>query len=121
LYGETGVRLTSAVDIAGGVRLENEDGASGATSTTAQTNTGVFLEARAQARGHLYFNGGLGFDHNAIFGNAWTPRVSVAAYLRQPSAREALGDTKLTFNAGKGIKEPNLGQELSSLFVLVPP
>ncbi len=47
--------------------------------------------------------------------------MSVAAYLRQPSATEALGDTKLTFNAGKGIKEPSLGQELSSLFALVPP
>ena len=35
--------------------------------------------------------------------------------------RRALGDTKLTFNAGKGIKEPNLSQELSSLFVLIPP
>ncbi len=120
LYGETGVHVTSAFDVAGGVRVENEHGASGATSTTARTNTGAFLEARGQARGHLYVNGGLGFDRNAIFGTAWTPRVSVAAYLRQPSASEALGDTKLTFNAGKGIKEPSLGQELSSLYVLVP-
>ena len=65
-------------------------------------------------------NGGVGFDHNAIFGSAWTPRVSVAAYLRKPSPTEALGDTKLTFNAGKGIKEPNLSQELSSLYDLLP-
>jgi len=113
--------VTQGFDLAGGVRIENEHGASGATSETDRTNTGAFVEARAQALGHLYVNGGLGFDHNTIFGNAWTPRVSVAAYLRQPSAREALGDTKLTFNAGKGIKEPSLGQELSSLFVLVPP
>ena len=46
--------------------------------------------------------------------------MSVAAYLRQPSASDAFGDTKVTFNAGKGIKEPSLDQELSSLFVLVP-
>jgi iron complex outermembrane receptor protein/vitamin B12 transporter len=121
LHAETGVRVTQGFDLAGGVRIENEHGASGATSTTDRTNTGAFVEARGQALGHLYVNGGLGFDHNKIFGDAWTPRVSVAAYVRQPSAREALGDTKLTFNAGKGIKEPNLGQELSSLFVLVPP
>ena len=75
----------------------------------------------ARRSGTSTSHGGLGFDHNKIFGNAWSPRVSVAAYLRQPSARETLGDTKLTFNAGKGIKEPSLGQELSSLFVLVPP
>jgi len=59
-------------------------------------------------------------DDNDIFGVAWTPRVSVAAYLRRPSATEPLGDTKLTFHAGKGIKEPSLGQELSSLYALVP-
>ena len=120
LYGDTSVHVTPAFDVAGGVRIENEHGASGATSKTARNNAGAFLEARGQARGHLYVNGGLGFDHNAIFGTAWTPRVSVALYLRQPSAREAIGDTKLTFNVGKGIKEPSLGQELSSLFALVP-
>lgn len=120
LYGEVGARITPAFDLAGGVRLENEHGASGAASKTARTNSGAFVEARGRARGYLYVNGGLGFDDNTIFGFAWTPRVSVAAYLRRPSAGEALGDTKLTFNAGKGIKEPSLGQELSSLFALVP-
>lgn len=123
LYAETGVRVTSALDVAGGVRIENEHGTSVARSTskTARTNSGAFVEARGQMRGHLYVNGGLGFDDNEIFGFAWTPRLSVAAYLRQPSASAAFGDTKLTLNAGKGIKEPSLGQELSSLYALVPP
>ncbi len=65
-------------------------------------------------------NGGLGFDDNKIFGTAWTPRVSVAAYVRRPTAGDPVGATKLTFNAGRGIKEPSLGQELSSLIALVP-
>jgi iron complex outermembrane receptor protein/vitamin B12 transporter len=120
LYGEVGARVTSAFDLAGGVRLEDEHGASGATSKTSRTNAGAFVEARAQARGVLYVNGGLGFDDNEIFGFAWTPRVSVAAYLHTPAAADAIGDTKVTFNAGKGIKEPNLFQELSSLYALVP-
>jgi iron complex outermembrane receptor protein/vitamin B12 transporter len=120
LYGETIVRVAPALEVAGGVRLENEHGTSGATSNSSRTNGGAFVEARAQARGHLYVNGGLGFDDNEIFGRAWTPRLSVAAYVRQPSANETLGDMKLTFNAGKGIKEPSLGQELSSLYALVP-
>jgi len=120
LYGEIGARVTSAFDLAGGVRLEDEHGTSGTTSKTARTNSGAFVEARAQARGFLYVNGGLGFDHNEIFGFAWTPRVSIAAYLHKPAAANAVGDTKLTFNAGKGIKEPNLYQELSSLYALVP-
>jgi len=121
LYGETIFRVAPVLDLTGGVRVENEHGVSGAVSKTARTNAGAFVEARAQVRGHLYLNGGLGFDDNDIFGRAWTPRVSVAAYLRQPSANDPFGDTKVTFNAGKGIKEPSLDQELSSLFALVPP
>ena len=120
LYGELGTRVTSAFDVAAGVRIENEHGASGATTRTARPNSGAFVEGRVQARGFLYVNGGLGVDENDIFGTAWTPRVSVAAYLRRPTASGQIGDTKLTFNAGKGIKEPSLGQELSSLWVLVP-
>src|SRR5262245_4311968 len=120
LYGETIFRVTPALDLTGGVRVENEHGASGAVSKTARTNASAFVEARAQVRGHLYVNGGLGFDDNDIFGRAWTPRVSVAAYLRQPSANDTCGDRKVTFTAGKGIKEPSLDQELSSLFALVP-
>jgi vitamin B12 transporter len=120
LYGEVGAHVTSAFDVAGGVRVENEHGASGTTSKTTRTSSGAFVEGRVQGRGHLYLNGGFAVDENDIFGVAWTPRVSVAAYLRRPSAAEPLGDTKLTFNAGKGIKEPSLGQELSSLYALVP-
>jgi iron complex outermembrane receptor protein/vitamin B12 transporter len=118
--GNAEFHAAQSLDIAGGVRVENEHGAAGASSTTSRNNAGAFVEARASARGFLYVNGGVGFDHNAIFGSAWTPRVSVAAYLRKPSPTEALGDTKVTFNAGKGIKEPNLFQELSSLYDLLP-
>ena len=122
LYGETDYHAASALDVAGGVRVENEHGTanSGSLTRTDRSNYGAFAEARASGGGWLYVTGGLGIDHNAIFGNAVTPRVSVAAYLRKPSATDALGDTKLTFNAGRGIKEPSLGQELSSLFVLIP-
>jgi iron complex outermembrane receptor protein/vitamin B12 transporter len=121
--GDTSYHLAPALDLAGGVRVENEHGASnyGTPTSTDRNNYGAFGEARATAGGWLYVTAGLGIDHNQIFGNAATPRVSVAAYLRKPVAHEAFGDTKLTFNAGKGIKEPSLGQELSSLFALIPP
>src|SRR5262249_26884409 len=49
---------------------------------------------------------------------AVSPRISVAYYVRQPSSTSAAGDTKLTLNAGKGIKAPAIYQELSSLFAL---
>jgi iron complex outermembrane receptor protein/vitamin B12 transporter len=65
--------------------------------------------------------GGVGYDHNAIFKSAVTPRVTAALYLRDPSAQGGAGATKLTLNAGKGIKAPSISQELSSLYALVPP
>jgi vitamin B12 transporter len=120
LYADVGAHLTPTFDVAGGVRVENEHGASGVTSKTSRTNSGAFVEGRVQAGGLLYVNGGLGVDRNDVFGVAWTPRLSVAAYLRRPAGTDPVGDTKVTFNAGKGIKEPSLGQELSSLYVLVP-
>jgi hypothetical protein len=107
LHADTSVHVTQGFDLAGGVRIENEHGTSGATSATDRTNSGAFVEARGQALGHLYVNGGLGFDHNKIFGNAWSPRVSVAAYLRQPSARGARRH-EAHLQCRQGIKEPSL-------------
>jgi vitamin B12 transporter len=122
LSGETDVRVASSLDVAGGVRVENEHGtsSSGSLSSIARTNYGAFVEGRWTAARLLYVTGGVAVDHNQIFGDQATPRVSVAAYLRQPSAMGTLGDTKVTFNAGKGIKEPSLFEELSSLFALIP-
>ena len=122
VYGQTDYHVASALDVAGGVRVEHEHGTSnsGSLTSTDRSNYGAFLEGRTSLAGRVYVTGGLGFDHNAIFGDAATPRISVAAYLREPSARTGAGDTKLTFNAGKGIKEPSLYQELNSLFGLIP-
>ena len=39
----------------------------------------------------------------------------------QPVVDGRVGDTKLTLNAGKGIKAPSIFQELSSLYALSPP
>jgi vitamin B12 transporter len=122
LSGETDLRVASSLDVAGGVRVENEHGTSsfGSLSRTDRNNYGAFVEGRWAAAERLYVTGGLGVDHNEIFGYQATPRVSVAAYVRQPSARGAFGDTKVTFNAGRGIKEPSLFQQLSSLYALIP-
>jgi vitamin B12 transporter len=120
--GETDYHVTSSLDVAGGVRVENEHGTSnsGSLSSIERNNYGAFAEGRWTAAERLYVTGGVAVDHNQIFGDQATPRVSAAAYLRQPSAKGSIGDTKLTFNAGKGIKEPSLLEQLSSLFALIP-
>ena len=120
--GQTSFRVSPALDLSGGVRVENENGFTQATDRSAsdRTNGGAFVEARANAN-RVYANGGFGVDHNAVFGTAVTPRVSIAAYLRRPSSTAGFGDTKLTFNAGTGIKAPTISQELSSLFSILQP
>jgi vitamin B12 transporter len=120
-YAQTSLHLSNALDLSTGAHVERENGSTvlpGSPSATERTNAGVFAEARATLH-RVFVSAGLGYEHNAIFKSAVTPRLSVAAYLRDPSSTAALGDTKLTFNAGTGIKAPSIAQELSSLFALV--
>jgi vitamin B12 transporter len=125
LTGQANYHLLPSLDLSGGARVEHEDGFtdSGTRSETTRTNGGAFVEAQGRLLDRVYANAGVGVEHNEVFGNAVTPRVSVAAYLRTASASsgssETFGDTKLTLNAGRGIKAPTIAQELSSLFGLL--
>jgi vitamin B12 transporter len=120
LNGQVNYHLFPSLDLSGGARVEHEDGFtdSGTKSETTRTNGGAFVEAQGHVLDRIYANVGVGVEHNEVFGNAVTPRVSIAAYLRTASS-ENVGDTKLTLNAGRGIKAPTIAQELSSLFTLV--
>jgi vitamin B12 transporter len=119
--GQVNYHLASSLDISGGGRVEGESGStdSGTRTSTSRTNGGGFVEAQGRVLERIYANAGLGVEHNAVFGTAVTPRVSVAAYLHTASTPDNLGDTKLTLNAGKGIKAPTIAQELSSLYTLL--
>ena len=120
LSGQASVQVASNLQVSGGARYERERGYDDpeAEPSATRDNGGLFVEARVGLGDRVYVNGGLGYEHNAAFKSAVTPRVSVAAYLHD-AAGGLLGATKLTFNAGKGIKAPALYQEQSSLFVLL--
>jgi vitamin B12 transporter len=120
LTGQATVQLASSLQVSGGARYEREQGYDDpdADASATRDNGGLFVDGRAGLGERVYVNAGLGYEHNAAFKSAFTPRVSVAAYLRQP-APGSLGGTKLTFNAGKGIKAPALYQEQRSLYVLL--
>ncbi len=121
--GQVNYQLLPSLDISGGAHVEHESGFtdSGTRSTTDRTNGGAFIEAQGHLVDRVYANAGVGVEHNEVFGTVATPRVSVAAYLRtaSSSASTAFGDTKLTLNAGKGIKASTIYQEQSSLYALV--
>jgi vitamin B12 transporter len=120
--GQVDYRVASAFDVSGGGRFEHEKAFSdfGFPPEITRKNGGAFVEGRVNIRNRAYVSGGAGFEHNAVFGNVVTPRLSIAAYARNTSGNSNLGDTKLTFNAGKGIKAPDLFQEQSALSTFLP-
>jgi len=102
-----------------GFRYDNEEGFtefSGSKSPTDRNNYHYFLEAHGSLGYRVFATAGVGFDDNDVFGFAATPRVSLAYYLRRPSSDVFFGHTKLKFNFGKGIEEPSIFDEGSSLF-----
>jgi vitamin B12 transporter len=120
LSGQVSVQAATNFQVSGGARYEREQGYDDpeADASATRDNGGMFVEGRAGLGERVYVNAGVGYEHNAAFKSAVTPRVSMAAYLRAATPG-AVGATKLTFNAGKGIKAPALYQEQSSLFVLL--
>jgi vitamin B12 transporter len=120
LFGQTTYQATPALAISGGARYEREAGfdTPEADASATRNNGGAFVEARASLANRAYVSGGVGVEHNAVFGNEATPRVSIAVYVRNPS-NGSIGETKLTVNAGKGIKAPSVFQEHNALFALV--
>ncbi len=99
-----------------GFRYEHEDG-EGIT----RNNYSSFLEGHGSVAHRLFLTAGVGLENNAVFGFAASPRVSAAYYLRRPSAARFLGETKLKFNFGKGIKEPSTFEQSSALVALLTP
>lgn len=118
-HGQVDFDAGPGFGIAGGLRVDAERGTStsGTVSSTRRQDVGGFVEVRTGV-GPVFVNGGLGLDHHTVFRMSVTPRVSVAAYLRTPSPAARWGTTKVTFNAGKGVKAPSLLQELSSLYTV---
>jgi iron complex outermembrane receptor protein/vitamin B12 transporter len=120
LFGQTSFQATPSLAFSGGGRFEHEAGYSDPDEepSTTRNNGGAFVEGRATLASRVYVSAGIGVEHNEVYQTAWTPRLSVAAYLRNPS-NEPVGETKLTLNAGKGIKAPSVFQADNSLFELV--
>ena len=133
LSGQTSFAVNNALTLSGGARFEHETGISCFTAAGCldalsdqqredamgtRNNGGVFVEGRGSIANRHYISAGLGVEHNEVFGEEMTPRLSIASYLRQPSASGG-GDTKIVLNAGTGIKAPNISQSQSSVYELV--
>ena len=121
-YAQSDYQLLSELTVTGGFRYENENGftdSNGSRSPADRNNYSTFLQANGSIGHRLFATAGVGFENNAVYGFAVTPRVSAAYYLRRPANQDFLGDTKLKFNFGKGITEPSIFNQGASLFALL--
>jgi len=108
-----------------GFRYEAERGTSSfhspafaSSNSIDRRNMGFALETHGYLRQKLFYSVGSGIERNQVFGTEATPRASLAWYAFR-SDRGFLRGTKLLFNFGKGIKEPAIFDETSSLFDLL--
>jgi vitamin B12 transporter len=120
VYAQTDYRINPHVVALGGFKYEAERGSTQFTGAPASNisrgNYSYTLQIAGDIRNRFYYNVGSGIENNGLFGVAVTPRASIAYYLSRPSAASWLSGTKLHASFGKGIKEPNLSQQASSLF-----
>ncbi len=116
LYGQSDYQFYRDWTATLAFRYEHENG-SGFT----RDNYGYTAETHGSVGRRLFLAAGLGFENNAVFGFAATPRFSAAYYLNRPSATGFFGETKLRFNFGEGIKEPSTFEQGSELFALLTP
>ncbi|HEX8797682.1 MAG TPA: TonB-dependent receptor, partial [Terriglobales bacterium] len=121
-YAQSDYQILSNLNLTGGFRYQYESGFTdsfGTISSTDRNNYSTFLQATGNLSHRLFATAGVGLEHNAVFGFAATPRVSLAYYVRRPSVDGFFGETKLKFNFGTGIEEPSIFDQGSSLFALL--
>jgi iron complex outermembrane receptor protein/vitamin B12 transporter len=125
VYAQTDYRITPHLVALGGFKYEAERGTTQSTgfpaSSISRGNYSYTLQISGDVRNRLYYNVGSGIENNGLFGLAGTPRASLAYYLARPSASGLLTGTKVHASFSKGIKEPNIFQQGSSLFDILSP
>src|SRR6185436_3751290 len=77
LFGQTTYQVIPQLAISGGARYEREQGFDepdnpNAEPSATRNNGGAFVEARASLGNRAYVSGGVGVEHNEVFGNEAT-------------------------------------------------
>jgi len=106
----------------GGFRYENERGFSlnsGASTPLHRGNFSYIAEVQGSLGTRAFATVGGSVEDNAVFGVVAIPRASLAFYAMRPRSDGFLNGTRLKFNYGQGIKEPNIFESTESLFGLL--
>jgi len=125
VYAQTDYRFSAHAVSLLAYRYEAERGVSHSNSPSFTSDSSVdrrnmsfILETHGEFWNRLFYSLGGGIEKNAVFGVEATPRASLAYYPFQ-SGSGMFRTTKLNFNFGKGVKEPSIFDESSSLFDLL--
>lgn len=105
-----------------GFRFEDERGftlSSFGETPASRKNFSYIAEIQASLGSRAYLTLGGSLEDNAVFGVTAIPRTSLAYYLVRPRSEGFFNGTKLKFNYGQGIKEPNIFESTDSLFSLL--
>ncbi|MEO8255749.1 MAG: TonB-dependent receptor [Acidobacteriota bacterium] len=123
VYAQTTYQLLRSLSVSGGGTAERERAFPGADifgePTTTRNNSTLWLEGRGTLGNRVSLTAGIGHARIEGFASRYSPRLSVATSLRTPTDRQFFGDTRLTFNAGQGVKATSAGAVDSSLYGLL--
>jgi vitamin B12 transporter len=121
IYAQTTYRVTQAISVSGGGDYEREQAFTDPNPdpTTTRNNGTAWIEGRASLADRINLTGGIGYAHIQGFANRYSPRVSLAVYVRKPAANVFWSDTRITFNAGKGVKAASVTAVNRSLYGLL--
>lgn len=122
VYAQSDYSLNSHLLLLGGFRYENERGfslESGVSTPLHRGNFSYVAEMQASLGARAYATVGGSVEDNSVFGVAAIPRASLAYYVVRPRSDGFFNGTKLKFNYGQGIKEPNIFEATESLLGLL--
>jgi len=123
IYAQTTYQLHRNLSVSGGGDFEREQAFPSTDidgdPTTTRGNSALWVEGRGTLLDRVSVTAGLGHARIEGFASRYSPRVSIATYLRTPKVNEFWSDTRVTFNAGQGIKATSATAVNSSLFSLL--
>jgi vitamin B12 transporter len=121
VYGHTTYQLTRDLSVSGGGDYEREQAFTDpdADPTTTRHNGALWVEGRDAFLDRVSVTAGLGYARIEGYASRFSPRLSAAVYLRKPAADEFWSDTRVTINAGKGIKATSAATVDRSLYNLL--
>lgn len=119
-YAQSDYRLTPHLLGFAAFRYEDERGYSGNPSNAIQRgNFSYTLDVQGDIHNRLFYTVGSGLEDNGLFGFAATPRASLAWQAANGTMSGLFSGTKFRASFGKGIKEPNLSDQTTSLYALL--